>query len=85
MQSKLAKWSTEDKTRKFDRLLRMITSKDWLRAAADRTLRSSGAKTPGVDGIDRKIFSENEVVDFHPCLQFQHGRVIDETIDVSTI
>ena len=59
MQSKLAKWSTEDKTRKFDRLLRLITSGDWLRVAADRTLQSSGSKTPGVDGVDRKIFSEN--------------------------
>lgn len=58
MQSKLAKWSTEDKTRKFDRLLRLITSRDWLLAAANRTLKSSGAKTPGVDGIDKTAFAD---------------------------
>jgi group II intron reverse transcriptase/maturase len=56
-QSKLAKWSTEDKTRKFDRLLRLIASRDWLQEAANRTLQSSGAKTPGIDGIDKAAFA----------------------------
>lgn len=56
-QSKLAKWSTENKTRKFDRLLRLISSRDWLLAAANRTLKSSGAKTPGIDGIDKAAFT----------------------------
>lgn len=59
MQSKLAKWSTEEKFRKFDRLLRLIASDAWLREAAKRTLRSSGSKTPGVDGVDRNLFNEN--------------------------
>ena len=29
MQSKLATWSTENKERKFDRLLRLIADRDW--------------------------------------------------------
>jgi RNA-directed DNA polymerase len=59
IQNKLAKWSTDDKTRKFDRLLRLIASREWLREAASRTLKSSGAKTPGLDGIDKAAFAEN--------------------------
>ncbi|WP_074730165.1 group II intron reverse transcriptase/maturase [Paenibacillus naphthalenovorans] len=53
MQSKLATWSTESKERKFDQLLRLIASKSWLSEAASITLSSSGARTPGVDGIDK--------------------------------
>jgi len=34
MQSKLATWSTEDKGRKFDRLLRLIADSTWLAEAA---------------------------------------------------
>ena len=53
MQSKLATWSTENKERKFDRLLRLVSDRAWLSEAARITLASSGAKTPGVDGIDK--------------------------------
>lgn len=55
MQSKLATWSTEDKGRKFDRLLRLIADKSWLAEAARITLASSGAKTPGVDGVNKAM------------------------------
>ena len=55
MQSKLATWSTENKERKFDRLLRLIADRDWLSAAARITLASSGARTPGVDGVDKRM------------------------------
>jgi RNA-directed DNA polymerase len=55
MQSKLATWSTENKERKFDRLLRLIADRDWLSEAARITLASSGARTPGVDGVDRRM------------------------------
>ncbi|SOE91769.1 hypothetical protein SAMN05414139_08526 [Burkholderia sp. D7] len=55
MQSKLATWSTEDKERKFDRLLRLIADKAWLSEAARITLSSSGARTPGVDGVDKRM------------------------------
>ena len=53
MQSKLATWSTENKERKFDRLLRLIANKSWLSEAANITLTSSGARTPGIDGINK--------------------------------
>ncbi|HJO55482.1 MAG TPA: reverse transcriptase domain-containing protein, partial [Candidatus Scalindua sp.] len=53
MQNKLAIWASKDKGRKFDRLLRMIADRSWLQEAARITLASSGAMTPGVDGIDK--------------------------------
>ena len=64
MQSKLATWSTENVNRKFNRLLRLIANKDWLHEAAKITLASSGARTPGIDGIDKKRMEmelENEI------------------------
>jgi len=54
MQSKLARWSSEDKGRKFDRLLRLIADGTWLAEAAHITLASRGARTAGVDGIDKQ-------------------------------
>ena len=59
MQSKLATWSTENKERKFDRLLRLIADRDWLSEAARITLASSGARTPGVDGVDKRMMEAN--------------------------
>lgn len=59
MQSKLAMWSTENKERKFDRLLRLIADRSWLAEAARITLASSGAKTPGVDGITKSMLEGN--------------------------
>ena len=53
MQRKLATWSTENPERKFDRLLRLIADRTWLAEAARITLASSGARTPGVDGVDK--------------------------------
>jgi len=54
MQNKLATWSSEDGGRKFDRLLRIIADRSWLQEAARLTLASGGAKTAGVDGIDKQ-------------------------------
>ncbi len=54
MQNKLATWSSAEKERKFDRLLRIIANRSWLQEAARVTLASSGAKTPGIDGIDKQ-------------------------------
>lgn len=59
MQSKLATWSTAEKERKFDRLLRLIADRTWLAEAAHITLAASGAKTPGVDGVDKEMMVEN--------------------------
>jgi len=53
LQRKLATWTAEDKTRRVNRLLRLISHPQWLRHAAEVTLSSKGAKTPGVDGITK--------------------------------
>ncbi len=54
MQSKLATWSSEDKERRFGRLLRIIADRSWLQEAARITLASRGARTPGIDGVDKQ-------------------------------
>ena len=54
MQSKLATWSSQDKERRFDRLVRAIADRSWLQEAARITLASRGARTPGIDGIDKR-------------------------------
>jgi group II intron reverse transcriptase/maturase len=53
MQHKLATWTSTDKTRRVNRLLRLISHPMWLTHAASITLSSSGAKTAGVDGITK--------------------------------
>jgi len=67
MQSKLATWSSADNERKFDRLLRMIADRSWLQEAARVTLASGGAKTPGIDGIDKQAITHD--------LQYQLDRI----------
>ena len=59
MQNKLATWATEDKERKFNRLLRLMASESWLQEAARVTLASSGAHTPGIDGMTKQQMGEN--------------------------
>ena len=54
MQHKLATWAEADPTRRFDRLLRLITNRTWLAEAARIVLASRGARTPGIDGIDKR-------------------------------
>jgi len=54
IQNKLATWSSEDKTRRFNRILRLITNRIWLQEAARITLASSGANTPGVDNMNKE-------------------------------
>lgn len=53
MQNKLATWSSAERERKFDRLLRIIADRTWLQEAARVTLASRGARTPGIDGINK--------------------------------
>lgn len=62
MQRKLATWTANDKTRRVDRLLRLITHPDWLREAARITLASKGANTPGVDGVTKQTLSNGLVI-----------------------
>ena len=59
MQNKLAIWSTEDRSRRFNRLLRMIAHRSWLLEAARITLTSKGARTPGIDGINKQEMESN--------------------------
>ena len=59
MQNKLARWSTECKERKFNRLMRLIATMTWLEEAARITLTASGARTAGVDGIDGAAMKVN--------------------------
>jgi RNA-directed DNA polymerase len=54
MQHKLATWAESDPNRRFDRLLRLITNREWLAEAARIVLASSGARTPGLDGMDKQ-------------------------------
>ena len=73
MQNKLAAWSLADKERKFDRLLRIIVNRSWLQEAARVTLASSGAKTPGIDGIDKQEMELD--------LQYQLDMIRSELLD----
>jgi RNA-directed DNA polymerase len=54
MQHKLATWAEDDPNRRFDRLLRLIADRAWLAEAARIALASSGANTPGIDGLDKQ-------------------------------
>ena len=54
LQHKLATWAEDDPTRRFDRLLRLIANREWLAEAARIVLASRGARTPGIDGIDKQ-------------------------------
>jgi len=63
MQRKLATWTTTDKTRRVNRLLRLISHPEWLYHAARITLSSAGAKTAGVDGMTKSHIQEN--IDVH--------------------
>ncbi len=59
MQRKLATWTSTDKTRRVDRLLRLISHPEWLQHAANITLSSTGAKTAGIDGITKLHMQSN--------------------------
>ena len=75
IQNKLATWSLADKERKFDRLLRIIVNRSWLQEAARVTLASSGAKTPGIDGIDKQEMES----DLQSQLEMIRSELLDGT------
>jgi RNA-directed DNA polymerase len=64
LQRKLATWTQADPTRRVDRLLRLIAQRDWLEEAARITLSSSGAKTPGVDGLTKQLLGPDVLPDY---------------------
>jgi RNA-directed DNA polymerase len=59
MQHKLATWAERDQTRRFDRLLRLVANREWLAEAARIVLSSKGARTPGIDGMDKQRLQDN--------------------------
>ena len=61
MQCKLATWANEDKTKRFDRLLRLIANQNWLIEATLTTMASSGANTPGIDGMTKATLDGHEL------------------------
>jgi RNA-directed DNA polymerase len=73
MQGKLATWSMESKERRLDRLLRLVADRSWLSEAARITLSSSGARTSGVDGVDKQMMEE--------ILQQELATIRDELLD----
>src|SRR5260370_27257838 len=63
MRHNLATWAAADQPRRFDRLLRLITDRNWLAEAARIVLASKGANTPGLDGMDKRLLAA--VLDRH--------------------
>ncbi len=47
-------WAEADLNRRFDRPLRLVADREWLAEAARIVLASSGARTPSVDGMDKR-------------------------------
>lgn len=58
MQRKLATWTATNDKRRVNRLLRVISHPLWLTKAAETTLSSKGARTAGVDGINKDNLQE---------------------------
>lgn len=58
MQRKLATWTATDEKRRVYRMLRIISHPLWLEKAAEITLSSKGARTPGVDGITKAALQD---------------------------
>jgi len=52
MQGKLARWSTEDSTKRFFDLMKLVAQEDWLLEAFYNVKRNKGSKTAGVDGLN---------------------------------
>ncbi|MCP4165497.1 MAG: group II intron reverse transcriptase/maturase, partial [Chloroflexi bacterium] len=59
MQHKLATWAECDQTRRLDRLLRLVANREWLAEAARIVLSSRGARTPGIDGMDKQRLQDS--------------------------
>lgn len=59
MQSKFAKWSTEDTSRKFFDIYNLIANEEWLLEAFNKVKLNKGSKTAGIDGYVRADFEKN--------------------------
>ena len=63
MQSKLATWSTENRERKFDRLLRLIADRNWLSEAARITLPAGADRFADGEKWLREIVDSADIDD----------------------
>lgn len=59
MQKKLSLWATEDSTKRFVDLYRLLCNEGWLRAAHDSVNTNLGRRTAGIDGITMRKFNED--------------------------
>jgi len=55
LQQRLAKKAVREPEHRFGNLYDLLTWEPLLEAAADRLLRSKGSRTPGLDGITRRM------------------------------
>jgi len=58
MQRKLYRWSHEDPDKVFADLFNIVCDRRILAAAWERLVRNSGSKTPGTDGMTRRVVEE---------------------------
>lgn len=58
MQRKLYRWSHEDPDKVFADLFNIVCDRRILTAAWERLVRNSGSKTPGTDGMTRRVVEE---------------------------
>jgi len=75
MQNKLAMWTEVVDQYNFECLLRLITNRSWLLGAAHITLAYGGAKTMGIDGVNKAML-ESRLDQQLELVQFQ--LLIDE-------
>jgi RNA-directed DNA polymerase len=56
MQRKLSQWATEEPSKRFGDLYSLLCNETWLRVAAHKVLRNTGAETAGIDGETKSNF-----------------------------
>ena len=69
--SRLARLASADKSKRFDRLYRELTKTDLLMYAYEQIKNNKGSKTPGIDGLNKFNWNEEEAVKL--AVQLQSG------------
>ena len=67
--SRLARLASADKNKRFDRLYRELTKTDLLMYAYEQIKNNKGSRTPGVDGLNKFSWNEEEAVKLAEQLQ----------------
>ena len=67
--SRLARLASADKNKRFDRLYRELTKTDLLMYAYEQIKNNKGSKTPGIDGLNKFDWNEDEAVKLAAQLQ----------------